>query len=131
MTGALIVVAGVHSGVIVLQEELGDITVLVRTPKKGVDTGLIVTAIVVACRQRTEACGIVVTGRVAYGTGVCATVPTSGASQRFGNIVAVTAAYPLALATADPRGQLCPFGRARHVPSCGTDALHPAWVGTA
>ena len=128
----LTVVVAAHVGVIV--EEAAVVRVataaLGSTPEVGVGAETAVAAGVVASRKRTEACSIVIGGCVAHGTGTGAAVPSRSGCQRLGDIRIVTPTHILDLAT-HIVGQLCPLRIARHVPSIGADALHPAGVGAA
>ena len=97
-------------------------TALGSTPKIGVAAEIVVAVVVEARRQRTEACGVVLAGRVAYGTGIGAASPTRGTRQCLGNRV-VASAHILAL-TAHIVGQLGPFRIARHMPAVRANTLH-------
>ena len=103
-------------------------TELGSAPKEGVVAEIGVATAVGASRKLTEACGVVLAGRVAYGTGIGAAVPACGTRQRLGNVRIVAAAHILALA-AHIVGKLRPLRIARHVPSCGADALHIGGIG--
>ena len=85
---------------------------------------------IMASRERTESCGIVVCGYVAYGTSYVFAVPSHSGCQRFGNIGIVDTAYILALAP-NIVGELFPLRFTRHMPTIGTDALHTTGVGIA
>lgn len=129
----------VHVGV--RAEEVTNVNVVTTTlgsaPVIGTSIDTLITAgagtvvdVVVASRKRTEACGIVVAGSVAYGTGGCIAAPECSGCQCLGNLCVVATAHILALA-AYIIGKLSPFRIARYVPPCGADALHSAGVGTA
>ena len=75
MAVALTDVVAVHHRAIVTEVASVSVTTatLGSTPEVGVVAGSVVAVPVVAARrQRTEARGVVVRGRVAYGAGVCA-----------------------------------------------------------
>ena len=132
MTAVIMVIAAAHVGATVVEAAAvrAGTAVLGSTPEPSVVAEKIVAAVVVAIRKRTEASGIVVAGRLAYGTGIGAAVPACSARQSLGDIGIVTSAHILVLA-AYIIGKLCPLRIAWHVPPCGTDALHATGVGTA
>lgn len=119
-----------HGGVNVAEEAVvrACTASLGSTPEVGVVAEIGVTPGVGASRKRTEACGVVLAGRVAYGTGIGAAAPTRGTRQCLSYVRVVATAHILALA-AHIAGELGPFRIARHVPPRGAYTLHPAGVG--